>query len=34
LMLVGTILMLPLVLAYIGYCYYLFRGKVSHESTY
>jgi cytochrome d ubiquinol oxidase subunit II len=34
LMLVGTILMLPLVLAYTGYCYYLFRGKVSHESTY
>ena len=34
LMLVGTILMLPLVLAYTGNCYYLFRGKVSHESTY
>ena len=34
LMLVGTILMLPVVLGYIGYCYYLFRGKVSHESTY
>ncbi|MHC4844229.1 MAG: cytochrome d ubiquinol oxidase subunit II, partial [Planctomycetota bacterium] len=34
LMLVGTILMLPLVLGYTGYCYYLFRGKVSHESTY
>jgi cytochrome d ubiquinol oxidase subunit II len=34
LMLVGTILMLPLVLAYTGYCYYLFRGKVSHESIY
>jgi cytochrome d ubiquinol oxidase subunit II len=34
LMLVGTALMLPLVLAYTGYCYYLFRGKVSHETTY
>jgi cytochrome d ubiquinol oxidase subunit II len=34
LMLVGTALMLPMVLAYIGYCYYLFRGKVSHETTY
>ena len=34
LMLVGTILMLPLVLGYTGYCYYLFRGKVSHETTY
>ena len=34
LMLVATILLLPVVLGYIGYCYYLFRGKVSHESTY
>ncbi len=34
LMLVGTALMLPLVLGYMGYCYYLFRGKVSNETTY
>jgi cytochrome d ubiquinol oxidase subunit II len=34
LLLVGTALMLPVVLAYTGYCYYLFRGKVSHETTY
>jgi cytochrome d ubiquinol oxidase subunit II len=34
LLLVGTIFLLPLVLAYSGYCYYIFRGKASHESTY
>ncbi|MGD8336848.1 MAG: cytochrome d ubiquinol oxidase subunit II [Desulfobacterales bacterium] len=34
LMLVGTVIMLPLVLAYTGYCYYVFRGKSSHETTY
>ncbi|UCG08664.1 MAG: cytochrome d ubiquinol oxidase subunit II [Desulfobacterales bacterium] len=34
LLLVGTIIMLPLVLAYVGYCYYIFRGKASHESAY
>ena len=34
LLLVGTIVMLPLVLAYTGLCYYIFRGKTSHESTY
>jgi cytochrome d ubiquinol oxidase subunit II len=31
LLLVGTLIMLPLILAYIGYCYYIFRGKASHE---
>jgi len=31
LLLVGTVIMLPLVLAYTGYCYYIFRGKASHE---
>ena len=30
----GTVVMLPVVLAYTGFCYYLFRGKVSHESAY
>ena len=33
-LLVGTIIMLPLILAYVAYCYYIFRGKASHESTY
>ncbi len=31
LFLVGTIIMLPIILGYTGYCYYVFRGKVSHE---
>jgi cytochrome d ubiquinol oxidase subunit II len=34
LLLVGTVILLPLVLTYTGYCYYLFRGKASHESAY
>ena len=34
LLLVGTAIMLPVVLAYTAYCYYLFRGKASHESAY
>ena len=34
LLLVGTIVMLPVVLTYTGFCYYLFRGKASHESAY
>ena len=34
LLLVGTIIMLPVVLAYTAYCYYTFRGKASHETTY
>ena len=34
LLLVGTVIMLPVVLVYTGYCYYLFRGKASHESAY
>jgi cytochrome bd ubiquinol oxidase subunit II len=34
LLLVGTVIMLPLVLAYTAFCYYLFRGKASHESAY
>jgi cytochrome d ubiquinol oxidase subunit II len=34
LLLVGTLVMLPLILAYTGFCYYIFRGKTSHESTY
>jgi len=34
LLLVGTMIMLPVVLTYTAYCYYLFRGKASHEETY
>ncbi len=34
LLIVGTAVMLPLVLTYTAFCYYLFRGKASHESTY
>ena len=30
----GTAVMLPVVLAYTAYCYYLFRGKATHESAY
>ena len=34
LMLVGVVPMLPLILGYTGYCYYVFRGKTSHEHIY
>jgi cytochrome d ubiquinol oxidase subunit II len=34
LMLVGVVLVLPLILSYTGYCYYVFRGKASHERIY
>ena len=34
LLLVGTVIMLPIILGYVGYCYYIFRGKSSHEATY
>jgi len=34
LLLVGTLVLLPLVLVYTGFCYYIFRGKASHESMY
>ena len=34
LLLVGTLFLLPLILVYTGYCYYIFRGKASHESMY
>ena len=34
LLLVGTIIMLPVVLTYTAFCYYLFKGKVTHESAY
>lgn len=34
LLLVGTVIMLPVVLTYTAFCYYLFRGKASHEGVY
>jgi cytochrome d ubiquinol oxidase subunit II len=34
LLLVGTLILLPLILAYTAYCYYLFRGKAGHEGAY
>ncbi|MCE3232220.1 MAG: qxtB [Rickettsiaceae bacterium] len=34
LMLVGVVPLLPLILGYTGYCYYIFRGKTSHEHIY
>lgn len=34
LMLVGVVPLLPLILAYTGYCYYIFRGKTDHEHHY
>lgn len=34
LMLLGVIPLLPIILAYTGYCYYIFRGKATHEHTY
>jgi len=34
LMLLGVIPLLPLILTYTGYCYYIFRGKTSHEHHY
>jgi cytochrome d ubiquinol oxidase subunit II len=34
LLIVGTAVMLPVVLAYTAFCYYIFRGKASHETIY
>lgn len=34
LLLIGTALFLPLILAYTGYCYYTFRGKSGHHPMY
>jgi len=33
-MLIGTAIMLPIILAYTAYCYYIFRGKSGHEAMY
>ncbi len=34
LVLVGVAPLLPMILGYTGYCYYIFRGKASHEHMY
>jgi cytochrome bd ubiquinol oxidase subunit II len=34
LLLVGAVVMLPVILAYTAYCYYIFRGKAPHEASY
>lgn len=34
LMLLGVLPMLPLILGYTAYCYYVFRGKTNHEHHY
>jgi len=33
-LLVGAAVLIPVILAYTGYVYWLFRGKVTHESGY
>jgi cytochrome d ubiquinol oxidase subunit II len=34
LMLVGVAIMLPIILGYVAYCYYIFRGKAGSEAQY
>jgi len=34
LLLIGTVFLLPLILAYTGFSFYVFRGKTSHEAMY
>lgn len=34
LLLLGTLVMLPVVLCYTAFCYYVFRGKTSPEIRY
>lgn len=33
-MLIGTVFLLPIILTYTGYSYYVFRGKSGHETMY
>jgi cytochrome d ubiquinol oxidase subunit II len=33
-MLAGTLVLLPIILAYIGFVYWLFRGKVREDESY
>lgn len=32
--LIGTVILLPIILGYTAYCYYIFRGKSGHEAMY
>jgi len=32
--LIGTVILLPVILGYTAYCYYIFRGKSGHEAIY
>ncbi|MGB5590860.1 MAG: cytochrome d ubiquinol oxidase subunit II [Gammaproteobacteria bacterium] len=34
LLLVGAVIMLPIILAYTGYVYWVFRGKVAADAGY
>lgn len=34
LLIVGTVIILPVILGYTAFCYYIFRGKTSHDHTY
>ena len=34
LLIVGTVILLPVILCYTAYCYYIFRGKSSHDIHY
>jgi len=34
LVLIGVVLLLPVILGYTAYCYYVFRGKTTHEKMY
>jgi cytochrome d ubiquinol oxidase subunit II len=34
LLLIGTALFLPIILAYTAYCYWTFRGKAGEEAMY
>ena len=33
-MLIGTVVLLPIILGYTGFVYWLFRGKVRHGESY
>jgi cytochrome d ubiquinol oxidase subunit II len=33
-LLAGTLVILPVIIAYVAWCYYVFRGKVSEEGYY
>jgi cytochrome d ubiquinol oxidase subunit II len=33
-LLVGTVVILPVILGYTAFCYYIFRGKATHQATY